>query len=1053
MMNPLRPFSLLAVFCWIALAGLASTTRAQPAGQDRTVVWKIGESDDGSAEFALAPGDYAAFLERDFGWEDRFFLVGWSDPQIDWPYVLPGPVDSWAGSGGMAGRRTHYLNILFGLKQASAGEWSLVIDLVNTHPGQPPVLKVDVNGRARTLELPAGAEDSVSGNADAAVREHVIEIPLPADVVRAGGNEIQLTSLSGSWLQFDQVRLEGPAGAEIVSSGDVFLRGVEAATYSIEHDGQEAQPLLVDVQHLAGTPELRVRLDGEEIFAQQVEQGRYTLEAPMPAVTNATESTYEVLVDGTVIESGTIQRSPQPITTLAGYVDTRIGTAHSRWMIAPGPWMPFSMVKLSPHAQNAGWQAGYDPSIENIAGFSHIHEWTMAGLSMMPTMGPLQIHEGSQDDPDSGYRSRFDKSTEQAPIGYYSVDLTDYDIRAEFTSTTRAALHRYTFPQGEPGRVLLDLQFPAEYGFDISKAEIRKVDDRRVVGSSTQHSVGWGADGLQDYTVHFVVEFDQPIRSFGVWRDGEITPHTDQLQAGEVGDAGAYAEFDTGENRVVQARVGISLVSIENAALNLKTEIGDEHGWDFESVRAAHVEAWDELLGRIEIHTPDRREKARFYNNLYRSFCRNTWSDVNGQWVDATEQVRQLPEGRVALGCDAFWNTFWNLNQVWNLAAPEWSSQWVGSQLAMYEANGWLAKGPAGMEYLPVMVAEHEIPMIVAAYQMGIRDFDAELALEAAVHMQTTPAEKVGGGLAGNRDLAAYLEHRYVPYDKGRFSNSLEYSYDDWAVSQLARALGDKEVYETFRDRGTWWRNAIDPESGYARMRDSAGRFVEEFDFYRTGANKHYVEGNAWQLTFFVPQDVRGLAETIGPKRFAERLEWGFNESYPKRFNPPLDQYWDAPVSHGNQQSMHFAFLFNWAGKPWLTQYWSRAVLDRYYGVGTANAYLGDEDQGQMSAWFVMAAIGLFQTDGGCRADPIYEIGSPLYEKIVVNLGGQHGRGETFTIEAQNASRSNLYVQSATLNGERLDTFHFPASELLEGGELILEMGAEPSQYWGVARR
>src|SRR5699024_1181553 len=322
----------------------------------------------------------------------------------------------------------------------------------------------------------------------------------------------------------------------------------------------------------------------------------------------------------------------------------------------------------------------------------------------------------------------------------------------------------------------------------------------------------------------------------------------------------------------------------------------------------------------------------------------------------------------------------WNLNQLWNLVTPEWSSKWVKSQLAMYDANGWLAKGPAGMEYIPVMVAEHEVPLIVGAYQMGIRDYDAEKAFEAVYKTQTTLPEKVGGGLAGNRDLATYLEHQYVPYDKGRFSNSLEYSFDDWSVAQFAKSLGKKEAYEEFSERGRWGKNVIDEESGYARMKDSEGNWLKDFDPFLSGSNEHYVEGNAWQLTFFVPQDVPGLAEAIGRDRFIDRLEWGFSESYTWRFNAPNDQYWDYPVIQGNQQSMHFAFLFNWVGRPWLTQKWSRAIMDRYYGYGVANAYLGDEDQGQMSAWFVMNAIGLFQTAGGTRTEPIYEIGSPIFE-------------------------------------------------------------------------
>ena len=317
--------------------------------------------------------------------------------------------------------------------------------------------------------------------------------------------------------------------------------------------------------------------------------------------------------------------------------------------------------------------------------------------------------------------------------------------------------------------------------------------------------------------------------------------------------------------------------------------------------------------------------------------------------------------------------------------------------------------------------------------------------------MQTTLSGPVEGGYAGNRDLATYLKHHYVPFDEGRFSNSLEYSYDDWTVGQFAKALGKEKEYQIFANRGSWWKNAIDTTTGYARMRDKNGNWLPDFDPFKSGANKHYVEGNAWQLTYFVPQDVTGLAQKIGEETFVKRLEWGFGESYRWRFNGPNDQYWDYPVVQGNQQSMHFAFLFNWVKRPWLTQKWSRAIMERYYGHGEANAYLGDEDQGQMSAWFVMNALGLFQTDGGTRVNPIYEIGSPIFKKVTVNLGGRFGRGQSFTIEAKNTSKRNIYIQKAYLNGKVWNDCWLPAAEVLKGGTLVLEMGSEPNQAWGIS--
>ncbi len=1067
----------LSTFCMLIIG--AQTLFAQVNNSTKTL-WKIGQSDSSASEFALAPSGYKDFIKKDFGWEDGFYLIGSSTPGEDWPYVLPGPKDGWAGSGGHAGYRAAVLNILFGMdKLPKKGSYELVIDLLDIHAEKPPLFKVSVNDTSWEYQLPKGSGEGIYKGNQTSYNGYVIKVSIPAEVLRKGGNEVQLTNLWGSWLVFDQIRLEGPSEVQISKPQNAFIRNVKAADYEIKANDNAAQPLLIDVQHLKGEPVLTAFVDGKNIFEKKIVKGRYVFEAPMPAVTAEKESDYVIKINDRVIRSGTVYRSPQKMITPAGYVNTMMGSAHSRWMIAPGPWMPFGMVKISPDNQNADWQGGYDPIFESIGGFSHIHEWTMSGLSMLPTNGPLVTKMGDQTHPDSGYRSRIDKESEEAPLGYYKVRLTDYDITAELTATTRCSFQRYTYPSAaedlsqalpkeKNARVLVDFATPAEYGYNLLDIEVRQVNDHTIEGYSKQKSPGvWGNDIDQDYTIHFVMEFDQPIKSFGYWIDSTVKRNVSQMafkntssvQEGQKRDVGLFIEFNTGskqsrkttKNPVVQIRTGISYVSIENAKENLQKEIIKPFGWDFDAVRQHNVDTWDDLLSRVKITTTDRREKKRFYTNMYRALCsRNIFSDVDGKWVDATETVRQLKDpDAVALGCDAFWNTFWNLNQFWNLVTPEWSARWVKSQLAMYDANGWLAKGPAGMEYIPVMVAEHEIPLIVSAYQMGIRNFDVQKAYEAVRKMETVPAQKVGGGLAGNRDLEAFLKYHYVPYDKGRFSNTLEYAYDNWTVAQFAKALGKENDYKLFSERGRWWKNAIDTTTGYARMRKSDGAWLPDFDPFKSGANSEYVEGNAWQLTYFVPQNVPALIDWIGKGRFVKRLKWGFNQSYQWRFNSPYDDYWDYPVVQGNQQSMQFAFLFNYAGKPWLTQKWSRAILDRYYGYGVSNAYLGDEDQGQMSAWFVMAAIGLFQTDGGAAANPIYEIASPLYKKITIDLGNRFGRGKTFTIVAKDASRKNKYIQSAVLNGQKLNSPFFPASELLKGGKLVLEMGSEPNKAWG----
>lgn len=1054
------------------LSPLLITTAMSAASPIHEEIWSIGKNDARADEFALAPDNFRDFIAHDFGYEDSFYLVGWSAPGKDFPYVLPGPADTWGGTWPTSGWRTHQVNILFGLEEEPGnGDYLLEIGLADFSKRFLPAVKVSINSQDARFQLEAPGHSiadqkkpnqmepvtdtlSITGDYSEATPEK-LRIPVKPGTLKKGGNELTITVLEGSWVLFDHIALLSDHSIGVEKPAGIFIRQAEAAPYQMKDGKKAIQPLIVDVEHLEGTPELGVMLDGKEIFSKRVEKGRYQFEVPMPAVKKAKESTYTILCDGKQLQSGRITRSPQKEQTPSDYVDTRIGTAHSRWMIAPGPWMPFSMVKMSPDNQNEGWQAGYQPSFENIGCFSHIHEWTLGGLGIMAANGKLQTRVGDEQKPDEGYRSRIDKRTEQAGIGYYSADLTDYGIKAEVTATTRCGFERFTFPadRGE-GRILIELHPQTEYGIQLKSIDVRKVSDTRIEGAVHQFSPGvWSYDADQDYTLNFVIEFDRPMAGLGTWCDGTVTMDAEGLQSGACKEAGLFATFDPETAPVVQVRSGISLVSVANASENLEKEVTDTFGWDFEAVVRNQKDTWNDIFSRLSVKTDDRLEKMRFYNNMYRAICsRNIWSDINGEWVSTDGKIQKVadPEHDVMLGCDAFWNTFWNLNQFWNLVTPEWSGKWVRSQLAMYDANGWLAKGPAGLNYIPVMVGEHEIPQIVSAYQMGIRDFDAEKALEAAVKMQTTPAQKVYKGFAGNRDLVPYMKYGYVPYDLGRFSNTMEYSYDDWTVGQLAKALGHEDLYRKFNERGYWWRNVIS-EDGYCQMKDSKGQWLPDFDPFRSGANQHYVEGNAWQLTFFVPQDVPALVEKIGRQRFTDRLLWGFNQDEAFRYNAPNDQYWDHPVVQGNQQSMHFAFLFNYAGSPWHTQRWSRSILDRYYGYGVANAYLGDEDQGQMSAWAVMASLGLFQTDGGCRTEPVYEIASPLFEEVTIDLGERYGRGKTFTIKAVNASRNNIYVQSARLNGKKLDSFLFPASELLKGGELVLEMGPEPNMSWGTA--
>jgi len=740
------------------------------------------------------------------------------------------------------------------------------------------------------------------------------------------------------------------------------------------------------------------------------------------------------------------------------YVDPLLGSEDSRWIMFPGPSLPFGMVKLSPDNQELGWKAGYDYSINNIAGFSHIHSWTMAGLLTIPTNGDLKIKPGTEKDPDRGYRSRFDHANEVASPGYYSVLLDDYNVKAELTTTLRTGFQRYTFPENDSSRVLVDLLIPSEYGFEIFYTNVTKVSDYEIEGVSYQQSLRKA--NYNEYTLHFVMRFDKPMKSFNGWVKEEVYRNTKQISSGfGHKDVGVFMEFETEEGEQVQVQTGISLVSAEQARLNLETEL-DPYNWDFEAVRRNAEDTWENLLGKIRVEGGTEENKTKFYTNLYRAYVgRTTWNDVNGKYMDMYEKVQQLPEGTPSIyGSDGFWITFWNLNQLWPLITPGVTSDWVKSFLEIHDRGGWLPKGPTGIEYSGIMVASHQIAFITGAYMKGIRDFDAGKAWEAVHKLQTVPGgPHKGGGVAGNRNLEEYMKYGFVPEEYGPVSNTLEYAYDDWTVAQYAKALGKVKEYKVFTKRAFNYENVFDPEVGYMRRKHVDGSWYKDFSPFGqvTFLGPGYVEGNAWQFTYFVPHDVGGLIRLLGIDEFNTRLEKGFEESAPHNFNSEhlgdnsLAGMGVLPVNHGNQPNMQAAWLFNYSGKPWLTQHWTREIMNRYYGTGPHSGWLGDEDQGQMGAWFVMSAMGLFQMDGGTSEKPFYEIGSPLFEKITLQLDTAYYPGSEFVIEAKGASDENRYIRSAKLNGEDLHQPWFYHETLVKGGKLELKMDNKPNKKWG----
>jgi len=736
---------------------------------------------------------------------------------------------------------------------------------------------------------------------------------------------------------------------------------------------------------------------------------------------------------------------------LADYVDPLLGTSSSRWMLFPGPCLPFGMVKLSPDNTAEGQYklgAGYEYKINSISGFGHVHSWMMASFITMPTTGEVKILAGTVEDPDSGYRSRINNENTKASAGYYSTILEDYNIKAELTATTRGGFQRYTFQKTESAQILFDFKITEEEPSTIITAEITKVSDTEIEGYVQREAGEWN-----EYTVHFVARFNRPFTSMGGWQGAAILNDTNEIKVTKDLDVGAFLKFDVNDDQTVLMQTAISYVSIDQARLNLLTEM-DVFNWSFDAAHNAARKSWNDLLGKIKVEGGTETDKIKFYTGLYRSYSSKTiYSDVNGKYVDACENIQQVnPDDFDVYGADAFWGSFWNLNQVWSLVSPDKSEKWVKSLLELYDKNGWLHDAPGGLEYSSIMVAAHQIPFIVNTWQKGIRGFDGEKAFKAMKEIQMNPGQPHEcGGYAGNRNLQTYMNLGFVPTNEGPVSNTLEYAYDDWCVAQMARSLGKMDDYKYFMQRAQNYRNVFDPSTKYIRPKYAGGPWLEDFSMVKGAGDsghsfgfgsKDYVESNAWQFSWFVPHDMKGLIDLMGVDEFNTRLEEGFENSRP---------YFTSDfVNIGNQPNMQAPWLFNYSGKPWLTQYWVREVLDNYFGTDPVDGYHGDEDQGQMGSWFVMSTMGLFQMDGGAAVEPVYELSGPVFEKITIKLDQKYYKGKEFVIEAKNSSSKNRYIQSATLNGKALDKFWFKHADLVKGGKLVLEMGSEPNKEWAV---
>jgi len=730
------------------------------------------------------------------------------------------------------------------------------------------------------------------------------------------------------------------------------------------------------------------------------------------------------------------------------YVNIFTGTSNSRWMLGPYAGVPYGMVQLGPDNQESAWMAGYEYSISNVTGFSHLHAWTMAGLMVMPAIQDFTKESGASSRPyygaNAGYHSRILKETEKASPGYYTCDLYDAHCKAELTATTHCGFHKYTSYKTESDmRILLILNFPVEYGIDIRNAVIQKVANDKVEGYA-ETKAEYGV-----YKLFFSIQFNKPFKSFNGWNNDVILTDTNKIVGKK--DVGAFVTYSTTANEAIMMKVGLSLVDMEGARNNLKAEL-DPFGWDFAAVVKSARDKWNCLLSTIEVKGSEKN-KEKFYTNFYRSFSKQTWNDVDGRYVDPFNKIQQLPKDGVMYGGDAFWNTFWNFNTILSLIAPDIMNNWVRTELELYDKTGWTNNGPTGLKMTGIMGVTHEIALMVSAYQKGIRNYDCTKLYEAVKHNSIEQGKYLPGqGLSGMERLNLYNRLGYVPFDVDASSRTLDYAYTDFCAAQLAKSFNKTSDYKLFLKRSEYWKNQFNTELKMQVPKDSNGNWAKNFNEF---SGEHWIEGNAWQYTWYVPHDIDGLVKIMGKDLFNKRLEVGFEKSVKFNYNASaFDRHQTVPfeyyINHGNESNMHASFLFNYSGKPWLTQKYSRAILESYYGITPYHVWLGDEDEGQMAGWFVIASMGLFEMNGAVTDEPVFDLTSPLFDKITIHIDKMYNGKKPFVIKTINNSEKNIYIQSATLNGKALNEPKLKFEDLVKGGELVYIMGPESNKEWRI---
>lgn len=761
----------------------------------------------------------------------------------------------------------------------------------------------------------------------------------------------------------------------------------------------------------------------------------------------------------------TIAQKTTP-SSVANLVYPLLDAANSRWFFFSSATRPFGMVNLSPDMGVGGaWDSGYRYNKDTINFFSHIHAWQLSGIPVLPVTGAFKGHLGPEQ-----YGSRYSHEDEVLRAGYHSVNLETYDIKAELTATTRVGFHRYTYPEGEEKYLLLDLGTMLGPS-GTEKGHAVQVGQKEIAGYALMAATRRRPKATY---VYYSIQFDTPFESMQAWQNGELLGQTKEFEGSK---GGVYVNFKKKEAQTVLMKVAISYVSVEQARMNRTSELPH---WNFDQVALEAFEDWDNWLSRIEVEGGTEKERSRFYTDLWHALQgRRIISDVNGKYCDNTgntSRIGQIPLDKAGkpqfnhYNSDSFWGAQWTLNTLWHLVYPEVSEEFVNSMLLMYDDGGLIPRGPSGGNYTYVMTGASSTPFIVSAYMKGIRGFDVNKAYEG-MRKNALPGGIMGkAGYEHQTELGGglkyYMNNGYIPYPLPEKNDgyhnegagqTLEYAYQDWCLSQMAKSLGKKEDEIRFSNRAKNYKNIWDKDSGWMRPKELDGTWMEPFNPILS--HHGFVESTAAQSTWFVPHDLKGLFDLMGgTEKAALKLNQQFQIATAHNFTSKpfrADRFVqnarrNTYLNYGNQPSMQVGFIFNYAGKPWLTQYWTREVTERIYSdLDPQNGYNGDEDQGLMGALSVLLKIGLFEMRGGAATRPIYEIGSPIFDKVTIKLNDQYYPGGTFVIETKQNSSQNRYIQSANLNGKALEQSWFYHDELVKGGKLILNMGGQPNKDWG----